>query len=125
VTSSNTGAPPVPSAPETRAQRLRSSADVRAAFAARRAAGSAVAIVHQRRRCDAEPARFTVVAGKAIGNAVQRNRAKRRLRATAAGLPLQPGCDYVIVARAGALSGSAEDLGSALAAQVRSLERRQ
>ena len=39
-----------------------------------------------------------VVAGKRVGNAVRRNRAKRRLRAAASMAPLRPGRAYVIVA---------------------------
>ena len=39
-----------------------------------------------------------VVAGRRVGNAVRRNRAKRRLRAAAAQAPLRPGRAYVIVA---------------------------
>lgn len=39
-----------------------------------------------------------VVAGKRVGNAVRRNRAKRRLRAAAMTAPLRPRRAYVIVA---------------------------
>ena len=49
------------------------------------------------------PARAGFTATKKIGNAVQRNRAKRRLREAARVLlPLhgQPGTDYVFIARA-------------------------
>lgn len=38
------------------------------------------------------------VAGRRVGNAVQRNRAKRRLRAAAAQVPLRPRTAYVVVA---------------------------
>jgi len=51
--------------------------------------------------------RLGFTASKKIGNAVARNRAKRRLRAAAyALLPLsgRPGHDYVLVARAGILT---------------------
>lgn len=53
-----------------------------------------------------ETLRLGVTASKRIGNAVQRNRAKRRLRAAAyALLPLsgRAGHDYVLVARTGIL----------------------
>ena len=48
--------------------------------------------------------RIGITASRKIGNAVARNRAKRRLRAAAReALPLsgRPGHDYVLVARAG------------------------
>ena len=48
--------------------------------------------------------RVGFTASKRVGNAVARNRAKRRLRAAAASvLPLhgKPGTDYVLIARAG------------------------
>lgn len=38
------------------------------------------------------------VAGKRVGNAVRRNRAKRRLRAAAALVPLRAGTAYVVIA---------------------------
>jgi len=41
-----------------------------------------------------------VVAGKRVGNAVQRNRAKRRLREAVRRVDLQPNTAYVLVASA-------------------------
>jgi len=52
---------------------------------------------------DASAPRIGFTASKRVGNAVARNRAKRRLRAAAASvLPLhgEPGTDYVLIARA-------------------------
>ncbi len=52
-------------------------------------------------------ARYGFTVTKKIGNAVQRNRIRRRLRAALAGLPTrcsQPGHDYVIVGKREALS---------------------
>jgi ribonuclease P protein component len=45
--------------------------------------------------------RVTVIAGKGVGGAVQRNRAKRRIRAALQELAdrVQPGFDVVVVAR--------------------------
>jgi ribonuclease P protein component len=68
-------------------------------------------IVQSRRRDRdaAEPAgslRVGFTASKRVGNAVARNRARRRLRAVVAELlPAlgQPGHDYVVIARAGTL----------------------
>lgn len=42
--------------------------------------------------------RVGFVAGKHIGTAVQRNRAKRRLREAIARVPLSSGTDYVVIA---------------------------
>jgi len=71
----------------------------------------------------AEGVRVGFTATRKLGGAVERNRAKRRLRAAAAAvLPLsaRAGNDYVLVARPGTLtrqfSSLIEDLGQALAA---------
>ncbi len=65
-------------------------------------------ILQARKRGPDEPAgapiRVGFTASKKVGNAVARNRAKRRLRAIVrASLPAQgvPGWDYVLIARAG------------------------
>ena len=42
------------------------------------------------------------VAGKRVGNAVQRNRAKRRLRAAAAQVPMPEGVAIIVIALPGA-----------------------
>lgn len=80
--------------------RLRPSGAVRAVFAARLAVHSPAVSLHARPRGGAsDPARWTVSAGRKVGGAVDRNRAKRRLRHAvhAAGLPA--GLDVVAVAR--------------------------
>lgn len=59
-------------------------------------------VVQARRRSFDESVRFGVTATKRIGNAVTRNRAKRRLRAAAHDLLPKhavPGVDYVFIAR--------------------------
>ena len=114
----------VATASPTGGQRLRSSRDVRAVFATRRTAGSDVAVVHARPRDDRDDtgaARFTVVAGKSVGNAVARNRVKRRLRGVVQTLPLRAGWDYVIVGRQGALRISSSALRAALTRQLQAL----
>ena len=63
-------------------------------------------MVHARRRGDVAPARATVVAGRKVGNAVTRNRAKRRLRAALAQTPAPDGVDLVVVARQAAVDAS-------------------
>ena len=76
--------------------------------------------------------RIGFTASRKIGGAVERNRAKRRLRAAAAAvLPLsgREGTDYVLVARPGTLSrpfgGLLEDLAAALKAVHPKLNREQ
>ena len=86
-------------APET----LRHRADfLKAASARRQGAGSFM--LQARARGDDLPPRVGYTASKKIGNAVARNRAKRRLRAALhqARQLAQHGWDYVLVARPGA-----------------------
>jgi ribonuclease P protein component len=60
-----------------------------------------------------------VVAGRKVGGAVQRNRAKRRLRAALAGGTLPPELDVVVVARSGVLTADFTSLQTELAGLVR------
>jgi ribonuclease P protein component len=90
--------------------RLRRSADVRAVLAERRMAHGDAIVVHIRSRGAAGPARWTVVAGRKVGGAVQRNRAKRRLRSILTSVPLPAGTDVVVVARSAAVDAPFEDL---------------
>lgn len=94
-------------------------------LAAARAAkqGTPGFMVQARNRRDDDPAiRLGITCSKKIGNAVARNRAKRRLRALAAELLPdlgKPGFDYVLVGRPQATISRAfdalrEDLSSAL-----------
>lgn len=46
--------------------------------------------------------RFCFIAGKRVGNAVIRNRTKRRLRELARAMPTAPGWDAILIARRGA-----------------------
>jgi ribonuclease P protein component len=67
--------------------------------------------------------RVGFTASRKVGNAVTRNRAKRRLRAVAAAvLPCagRPGTDYVLIAR----SGTAERAFAALLADLEAAVRR-
>ena len=59
-------------------------------------------IVQKRNRGDTAPARYGITASKKIGNAVARNRAKRRLREIVRHVlssQAKNGCDYVLIAR--------------------------
>ena len=88
----------IPAKPQT----LRKRADFLRAASARRQ-GTGGFLLQARNRDDASPdIRLGFTASKKIGNAVFRNRAKRRLRAVAQQvLPARakPGWDYVLVAR--------------------------
>lgn len=60
--------------------------------------------MHLRGRDDDGNGRATVVAGRNLGPATRRNRAKRRLRAALRETGVPAGCDVVVVARGGALT---------------------
>lgn len=106
---------------------MRKRADFLKAASARRQ-GTGGFLLQARDRADGlDLIRVGYTASKKIGNAVLRNRAKRRLRALAqAVLPLlaRPGWDYVLVARPGeTVSRSFSDLADDLAQALRSVHR--
>jgi ribonuclease P protein component len=68
---------------------------------------------------DLDHPRLGIVAGRRLGNAVTRNRVKRRIRAAAAEANLDPASDYVIVPTAAAATIPFEDLVVAIAAAAR------
>ncbi len=81
-----------------RADRLRKSAE----YVAVRREGRSwtdANLVLSARRADSDRARFGFTVSKRIGNAVTRNRIRRRLKAAAADAPAKPGWDIVIIAR--------------------------
>jgi len=101
-------------------QRLRRRADFLAA-----AAGAKVHVagfvLQQRDRRDQDPPRVGYTVSKQVGNAVERNRVRRRLREAvkvSAGNRMEKGRDYVLVGRRAALDlpfdRLVEDLRSAL-----------
>jgi ribonuclease P protein component len=51
-----------------------------------------------------------VVAGRPVGNAVRRNRAKRRLREALRRVPMRDGRDYVVIASAAVVRAPFEAL---------------
>jgi len=108
-------------------QTLRKRADFLRAASARRQ-GTGGFLLQARNRDDGSPAiRLGFTASKKIGNAVFRNRAKRRLRAVAQQvLPAlaRPGWDYVLVARPEAtVSRPFTDLLDDLATAMHSVHR--
>ena len=120
--------PPAPSAfPGGKPLVLKKRREFLAAAKARRAGASSMMVQGRRRKAGEDAHEDAVRVGytcsKKVGNAVKRNRAKRRLRAAAADvLPRlgQPGWDYVLIGRAEATAARAypdllRDLEKALA----------
>lgn len=102
-------------------QRLRRRADfLKAATGAK--APTAGFVLQAVRREEAGPVRIGFTASKKVGSAVERNRARRRLREVVRQEAdrLRPGYDYVIVARREALKEPFERMRAALG---RALER--
>lgn len=92
-------------------ERLRSSRDIAAVMRARKRRAGEFAVLHVRVDGDADDrpvTRVAVVASRAVGDAVRRNRAKRLLREAARATSWVGGVDAVLVARpACATSGAA------------------
>ena len=80
--------------------RLTSAADFRRTYESGRRATSGSVVVHALATGEPRVPRIGVSASRAIGSAVTRNRAKRRLREAvrSLGRPLEPGVDAVFVA---------------------------
>lgn len=102
-----------PSAVSLRLNVLKKRSDFLRAARARRQ-GTASMMVQMHRRGDGDPiTRVGFTCSKKVGNAVARNRAKRRLREAArAVLPEhgQKGCDYVLIGRHEATANRPFDL---------------
>jgi len=113
--------------------RLKTRADfLRVAAARRRAVRPGLLLQAARRppgdiRSDAgEAIRVGFTASRKVGNAVVRNRAKRRLRAAAVEVLARngrPGTDYVLIARAGTGERSFAELVGDLEAALRQVDR--
>ena len=87
--------------------RLKKRSEFLACAQAPSCAKGAVVVQARPREDDSTLIRVGFTATKRIGGAVERNRAKRRMREAArAVLPdyAQPGCDYVLIARGGVLT---------------------
>ena len=100
------------------AQRLRRSSDFTAAFRSGRRSGRGTLVVHLHldEPAQAPTARAGFVVSKAVGNAVVRNRVRRRLRHLVRPLlaTLPPGSSVVVRALPSAASASFETLGTDL-----------
>ena len=86
-------------------ERLRQRADFLAAAAGVKAPATAF-VLQARERADEGPARVGFTVSKKVGNAVERNRVRRRLREIVrlSPLVLRGGHDYVLVGRRAALN---------------------
>jgi ribonuclease P protein component len=84
-------------------------------------------VLQMRARGDAAPPRFGFTVSKKVGNAVERNRVRRRLREivrrNAALLP-EPGHDYVLVGRRAALHMPFDRMITDLTSALTRLKRR-
>ena len=96
-------------------ERLKRRNDFRAAVAGARASGRAF-VLQARARGDEGAARVGFTVSRQVGNAVERNRVRRRLReivrvsATAGSARLYPGHDYVLIGRRAALAAPFEEM---------------
>ena len=111
------GASPTRLSRRPQTARLRRNADVRSVLREGHAAHGRHLSVHVRPTHGAT--RSTVVAGRKVGTAVQRNAAKRRLRAVLQSVVLPEGHDVVIVARARMRALSHEELRATVSEQIR------
>ncbi len=87
-------------------ERLRQRADFLAAAAGTKVTAPAF-LLQARKRGDEGPVRCGFTVSKKVGNAVERNRVRRRLREIvrlSAGAAMQTGHDYVLVGRRAALN---------------------
>ena len=80
-----------------------------------------VLVVHEN---DAGHARVGVAAGRTVGNAVKRNRAKRLLRAAMGALltSVRPGWDMVLIARPPLAASNCDEVRAVLVALLRRAE---
>jgi ribonuclease P protein component len=107
-------------------ERLKRRADFRAAAAGIRAAGKAF-LLQGRRRADEGGVRVGFTVSRQVGNAVERNRVRRRLRELvrlAAAESLHGGHDYVLVGRRATLELPFAEMVQELDAALRRIHAR-
>lgn len=68
---------------------------------------------------ESDQTRVAVVCGRRVGNAVTRNRVKRRLREIIRHAPLAPGWDVVVIARPAAAGALSVEIAQAFAEVLR------
>jgi ribonuclease P protein component len=91
--------------PAPRLQRLRRRADFIAAASGAKAQAAGF-VLQSRERGDQAPPRVGYTVSKKVGNAVERNRVRRRLREVvrlSGAARMRAGCDYVLIGRRAAL----------------------
>lgn len=106
-------------------ERIRRRADFLAAARGRKAVTPHF-LIQQRSRGDLAPARVGFTVSRKVGNAVERNRVRRRLREivrTATGAAMQAGYDYVVVGRRAALGAEFETMIADMRASLARLNR--
>jgi ribonuclease P protein component len=101
--------------------RLRKRAEFLAARAGEKRRGRLI-LMEVRDRGDEDGPRYGVTVTRRVGNAVVRNRIRRRIREAVrlhAGGDMAPGCDYVIVARRDVLDAPFDALAGELSRRIR------
>jgi ribonuclease P protein component len=106
-------------------QRLKKRSEFLAARKGRRLNGP-LFFIEALERPDDDPARYGLTVTRKVGNAVERNRIRRRLREAIrvhSGADMVPGFDYVIVARRDLLSAPFDRIEAELSARFRKVAR--